>query len=229
MASKAELVLYTSHGCPWAHRAHIALKELNLPFTEVAVDLNAPRSPEYLKINPRGQVPTLVYNGEVVTESGVIAQFLWDTFPPGLTPPSNSPGAGTRFFADTYMSQVQSRFMKAIVASTDAQANSATDEAISELVRGVEPMLAGANPFFGGSSHLTLAEVLTGPFVVRILAFSKVGILPESLGNTLQAKAPNFFSWAEAVAHHPSVASTFDEAVVVGGIQDMRAKHTPST
>jgi hypothetical protein len=43
-----EILLYTNHGCPWAHRAHIALAELNLPFKEEIIDLSVPRTAEYL-------------------------------------------------------------------------------------------------------------------------------------------------------------------------------------
>jgi len=63
-----KLTLYTNHGCPWAHRAHIALSALGVPFTEEIVDLDTPRTPEYLAINPRGLVPTLKYDGVVIPE-----------------------------------------------------------------------------------------------------------------------------------------------------------------
>ena len=35
-----------------AHRAHIALKELQLPYEEVIIDLDKPREEWYLKVNP---------------------------------------------------------------------------------------------------------------------------------------------------------------------------------
>jgi len=47
-----KIKLYTNHGCPWAHRAHITLKELGLPYEEVIIDLTKPREPWYLEINP---------------------------------------------------------------------------------------------------------------------------------------------------------------------------------
>ena len=51
---QGELTLYTNHGCPWAHRAHIILKELGLDYKEVIIDLERPRDPWYLEINPVG-------------------------------------------------------------------------------------------------------------------------------------------------------------------------------
>jgi hypothetical protein len=47
-----KIILYTNHRCPWAHRAHIAIKELGLPYEEVIIDLDTPREPWYLEINP---------------------------------------------------------------------------------------------------------------------------------------------------------------------------------
>lgn len=50
--AEPQIILYTNHRCPYAHRAHIALEELGLPFEEVIIDLTKPREPWYLKINP---------------------------------------------------------------------------------------------------------------------------------------------------------------------------------
>ena len=47
--------LYTNHRCPYAHRSHIALEELGLPFEETIIDLDTPRPQWYLDINPRGK------------------------------------------------------------------------------------------------------------------------------------------------------------------------------
>ncbi len=45
--------------------------------------------PEYLKINPKAQVPTLVHEGEIIRESSLIADYLDDLYPePPLKPQS---------------------------------------------------------------------------------------------------------------------------------------------
>ena len=38
-------------------------------------------SPEYLKLNPKAQVPTLVYDGQVIHESSIICDFIDDLYP----------------------------------------------------------------------------------------------------------------------------------------------------
>ncbi|MDO8398626.1 MAG: glutathione transferase GstA [Bradyrhizobium sp.] len=61
---------------------HIALLEAGLPYDLVKVDLKAKKlenGDDYLKINPKGQVPALALDsGELVTEGPVIVQMIAD-------------------------------------------------------------------------------------------------------------------------------------------------------
>jgi len=75
---------------------HITALEAGLNLTLVKVDTKTKKledGSDFLAINPKGQVPTLVLDdGEVVTEGPVIAQILAD-----LAPASNlAPGNGTK-------------------------------------------------------------------------------------------------------------------------------------
>jgi len=230
MTSTAKITLYTNHGCPWAHRAHIALAELKVPFEEEIIDLSVPRTPEYLKVNPRGLVPSLSYNGEIVTESAIVATFLADAYPSNLLPASTDPkGPLTRarinFFVDTYFSKVVGLYHKAQIASSDADRESLANDFVAAIVKEIDPLLTDAAPFFGGSSELTLAEVLTGSFILRLYASPKYGILPEGLSATLAEKAPSFDKWAKAVIAHPSVtAGIWDEEKVAVRTKERLAK-----
>ncbi|KAK3311602.1 thioredoxin-like protein, partial [Chaetomium strumarium] len=212
----AKLILYTNHGCPWAHRAHITLEELKIPFEEVIIDLATPRTPEYLKINPRGLVPALSYNGEIIIESAIVVQFLTDTYPSHLVPASNEPGGALRRariaeFVDAYVSKVNGAVFGLYSAKTDEELGPLVEKVVTGVVTEVEPRLADANPFFGGSDKLTLAEVLTGSLVLRLKSLTKADVLPKRLWTAIEEKAPNFTKWAEAVTAHPSVTSIYDE------------------
>jgi glutathione S-transferase len=61
---------------------HIALLEAGLPYDLIKVDLRAKKlenGDDYLKINPKGQVPALALDsGELVTEGPVIVQMIAD-------------------------------------------------------------------------------------------------------------------------------------------------------
>jgi glutathione S-transferase len=160
-----KIILYTNHGCPWAHRAHIALAELSLPFTEEIIDLSVPRTAEYLTINPRGLVPSLSYNGEIITESAIVAQFLADAHPSHLVKTSSEPGGALQrarisFFVDAFISKVNPQFWAGLRADNEEERNKAGQTLVDAVKKELEPLLADAAPFFGGTSKLTLAEVI---------------------------------------------------------------------
>lgn len=158
---------------PGAHRAHIALEELNLPFEEVIIDLDRPRDSWYLQINPRGLVPTLSVDGQIITESGIVSQFLADAYPSHLVPPSDASGgalrrAGIAFFADAFISKVQNWLFKVVNAKTEADQEAISDAVVAAVVQEVEPLLKTAGPFFDGSDKLTLAEVCKTLFFFQL-------------------------------------------------------------
>jgi glutathione S-transferase len=75
---------------------HIALHEAGLQHELVKVDLRAKKlenGDDYLKVNPKGQVPALMLdNGELVTEGPVIVQMIADkAAAKNLAPAANSP------------------------------------------------------------------------------------------------------------------------------------------
>ena len=78
---------YSPGACSLA--SHIVLEELKLPHEAIRINTSAgeQRSPEYLKINPRGRVPTLVVDGKVLLENMAILSFLGGGWPKsGLWP-----------------------------------------------------------------------------------------------------------------------------------------------
>jgi glutathione S-transferase len=74
---------------------HIVAKELGLPIETEKADLKTKKTAsgaDFLSINPKGQVPTLVLDdGQVLTEGPVIVQYLADRKPEaGLLPACGS-------------------------------------------------------------------------------------------------------------------------------------------
>jgi glutathione S-transferase len=85
------IALYHFDRSTAAQKVRIALAEKNLPWESRYVDPGLRKrqqhDPEYLKLNPRGLVPTFVHDGRVVRESQVILEYLEDVFPtPALRP-----------------------------------------------------------------------------------------------------------------------------------------------
>lgn len=71
--------LYHFGGAICAYKVRIVLAEKRLDWqSHVVTDL---RDPEYLKLNPKGVVPTLVHDGHVLGESRLICEYIEDRFP----------------------------------------------------------------------------------------------------------------------------------------------------
>ncbi len=72
------------HGEPAANslKTLLAIKEKGVEFKSHLMNLHAfeQHEPWFVKINPNGQVPALVHDGKVITESTVINEYLDDVF-----------------------------------------------------------------------------------------------------------------------------------------------------
>ncbi|KAL6720961.1 hypothetical protein ACLMJK_000061 [Lecanora helva] len=230
-----KITLYTNHNCPWAHRAHITLKCLNLPYEEVIIPLDRPREQWYLDINPRGLVPSIkISNGilkdEIIAESAIVSIFLADNYPsPSFYPASHSAptSALTRarisFFVDTFFNKVNGSFYPLLKAEDGEEKEKVARELVAAVEKEVDPLLEGAGPFFGGSKEMTLAEALTAPFVIRYKTFSEYGLMPRSMWKQLTALS-NFSKWAEAVCAQESVTYVFDGPAIAKGFEERLQK-----
>lgn len=205
---------------PGANRADVCLAELGISFEERVINVDGPRPADFLKLNPRGLVPVLIFNDQVIVESHIVCQFLCDVFSSHLCPPPTSAAGALKraqmsFFIDTYWTKYHTILFRLFESPTAADEERVVDDAVDGIKRELEPLLADAAPFWGGSGQLTLAEVITGPFVIRALTLSNHGVYPTSLNSRIEAEAPNFHRWAKATSRHESITKFFDEDVIV--------------
>jgi glutathione S-transferase len=83
------LVLHHAWKSSASRRVRLCLEEKGLAYEGRVVDMAAleHHSPEYLRINPHGVVPTLIHDGRPLHESGTICEYLDEIAPdPGLVP-----------------------------------------------------------------------------------------------------------------------------------------------
>ncbi len=86
------LKLYNAAHSTCSQKVRICLAEKKLPFEDIKLDIGKAKDhlkPDYLKINPNGVVPTLVDDGEVVTDSSVICEYLDEKYPQVKLSPDN--------------------------------------------------------------------------------------------------------------------------------------------
>ena len=80
------LTLYHMPFAICAQKTRVCLAEKGVPWESRDVTAKL-RSPEYIKLNPAGYVPTLVDDGRVVTESRIISEYIDEAFDgPSLQP-----------------------------------------------------------------------------------------------------------------------------------------------
>ncbi len=72
---------YAAHTCALA--THIVLEEVGADYTTTRIDFASAqqRSPEYLKINPKGRVPALVTDRGILTETPAMLAYVAQSFP----------------------------------------------------------------------------------------------------------------------------------------------------
>lgn len=86
------LKLYRSKNSICTQKVLITLAEKGLDYetAEVNLFLNEQYSPDYLKINPKGVVPSLDHDGAIINESTLICEYLEDVFPSVQLVPSDA-------------------------------------------------------------------------------------------------------------------------------------------
>jgi glutathione S-transferase len=148
---------------------HWMLIELGAPFELALVDFDAggQKSPDYLRLNPQGRVPTLVVDGEAYAESAALLMLLAERHPEaGLAPPPGAAGRARWLETMVYLANnLAPTFRDWFYAGKDGDPSGA--EAVKALARRkieavwdrLDGMLADGRPFLLGET-VTTADFL---------------------------------------------------------------------
>lgn len=145
---------------------HIVAREAGIPIELVRVDRAKKTSTgeDYLAINPKGSVPALALdNGEVLTESAVIARFLADQKPElGLIPPA---GTLERYRTEEWMNHIATdihkQFSPLFGPTTPEETKAAQRETLSKRFAFVASKLEGREYLMGDSFTVADAYLFT--------------------------------------------------------------------
>lgn len=99
------IILYHSVESTCAQKVKLVLAEKGLAWEENRLNLRRGDqfSADYLKLNPKGVVPTLVHDDIVIRESTIINEYLEDAFPePALKPSTAAAAAKMRLWVKTF-------------------------------------------------------------------------------------------------------------------------------
>jgi len=178
-----------------AHRIELMLSLLNLPTELVFVDLakGAHKQPDFLALNPFGQVPVIDDNGTVIADSNAILVYLAKKYDNGTWLPEE-PAAAARVQRWLSVAAGPLAFGPAaarLVTVFGAAFN--TDEVIARahtLLKVIDAELAKA-PFLAGST----------PTIADIANYSYIAHAPE--GNVSLEPYANVRSWLARIESLP--------------------------
>ena len=130
------LVLYHNDMSVCAQKVRLCLAEKGLAYEARHMNLRAgdQQQPDYLKLNPKGVVPTLVDDDIVVTESVVINEYIDDAFPRHPLKPNDPAGRAKMRW---WTKQIDDSIFAATgtVSMSIAFHHQYTQEVLDELIR----------------------------------------------------------------------------------------------
>lgn len=182
-----DMTLYTYYRSSTSYRARIALYLKGLPFVSKPVHLleggGQQHSPTYRAINPAGEVPTLVHNGNVLSQSFAIIEYLDELFPePHFFPSSPYDRARVRQICEHINCgihpianlKVQQYLVKQF-ALTEEQKLTWVKHWIREGMEALEKLLLTTAGEFAFGNSLTAADIFVVPQVFSSKRF-EVGV-----------------------------------------------------
>lgn len=77
------LTFYYGSGSPFAWKVWLTLEHKGIPYEgkRLSFDNDDTKTPQFLKVNPRGQVPAIVDDGFALAQSNAICEYLEERFP----------------------------------------------------------------------------------------------------------------------------------------------------
>jgi glutathione S-transferase len=210
--------LYWGSGSPFAWRVMLALEVKGLAYESKLLEFSKGehKTPAYLRLNPRGKVPTLKDGEFVLYESLAIMSYLDRKYPDpplfGKTPEET--GLIWRALAecDSYILPAGDKVVRPIFFGKGLDKVEEIQEAAEMLRRELKTMderLAGANWLVG--DKISAADIGVFPFVQLLLrTASKEAAQPLNLGFApLGQTFPHIARWAQRIEALPNYQRTY--------------------
>ena len=184
-------LFYKTGACSLA--VHVLLNEIGADYTLSPYDVKEPNS-KLLKVNPLGQVPTLVVDGEPIVEGAAILTWLCDTHQSPLLPDSGIERARALqwlAFCNSSLHPLYGQFFHGGDAFAASEFAKKAEKSLQKLWDQVEAQL-GKTRYLAGDAP-TVGDIL-GTVIASWNPHIKANVV---LGEKTQA-------WAKAVAARPA-------------------------
>jgi glutathione S-transferase len=157
------------------------------------------------------------FGGDFIIESNVITEFVADAFPDAhLRPEGHSAdsvlkSARMRLFVEVWQSKVQSSIFAPFFGPGDKDAPT---KIVNGLKNDIVPLLKQYGGPYVLGKEISLGDILTHSFLLRLFAFAKAGFYGEGLYDQLQS-IKEVKEWHDAIEARESVKKTWNEKDVV--------------
>lgn len=192
MTEKLKLISHKL--CPYVQRAVIALKEKDVSFERIDIDLN--NKPDwFLKVSPLGKTPVLLVGDKAIFESAVILEYLEETQPKPLHPKDALARAEHRAwieFGSTVLGDIWG-----LETSKDEASFKAKVKQSEERFARLESRLVAA-PWFDGDTF-SLVDAVFAPAFRYFDVFDEIG----DFG--ILANKPKIARWRKSLRGRASV------------------------
>ena len=187
--------------CPYSQKIWMQLEEKRIPYVKEKINMRCyglkPES--FMKIAPSGALPVIELDGQVISESSVIARVIEDEFPEHKPLLPYAPGSAEGERARYLMQMERALFGRWMQWITSSWSDGSGYSAYSEVLDSVDAELgSGGGPYFMGSDF-TMVDIAFAPFLERMassILYYK-GVKIEGNGG----RWPHLDSWFAAMAN----------------------------
>jgi len=208
------LDFYHGHGSPFGWRVWLALEHKSIPYNLKVLSFQAgdTRKPEFIAINPRHQVPTIVDDGFALWESTAILEYLDERFTQGprLYPGDVRERARIRRLVREVESYAYAQGIDRIVdelfwkgdAAPDAKVMEDAKKTLGDELAYMEKELKG--DWLGGAT-MTAADTT----LYTVVAYMKRVTVPKLETELTKLLPPKIEAWAKRIEALPYFDKTF--------------------
>jgi glutathione S-transferase len=205
------ITFYYGSGSPYAWKVWLALEHKGLAHEarRLTFDPDQTKTPEFLKINPRGRVPAIVDDGFALFESNAIVEYLEDRYPPTPLLPQDPRGRALArrlaAEADSYLGVIGGELLELTLYTKPEERDAARIAEAKTKVRAELARWEGylTGEFFVGS--LGLADFAVYPWMRLLVRAEERG---EGLGFKRSELPPKLAAWLARIEALPYYEKT---------------------
>ena len=206
--------LYSGPLSLFSKKIEIALAEKGLSFERVLAPFTqtqgyAPKLPEIIAANPKGQVPVFIDGDVTLYDSTVILEYLEDAYrEPPLYPVTPAARARCRLL-ELYADEVMLAPLQALMHRSEPWDDASRREQLEVKARAAETVLANQFVFLDG--ELGEAPYFCGSFGAADIALFMSVHFAQRLGGPALGSTTKLSDWYNSLRGRPAFKSVIDE------------------